>query len=156
MQWSAEPQAGFSTAEKTIHPVIAEGIYDYRQINVEAQQRDPNSLLNWTARMIRLRKESPEIGWGEWTILSTGTSKVLAMCYTWRGNALIVIHNFDHHPHEVRLKPRIEGGDRLVNLLVEDESTADARGIHHIALDAYHYRWYRVGGLNHVLRRGRV
>ena len=64
MPWSREPQAGFSTARKTVQPLIYQGPYGYELINVESQRRDPNSLLNWTAQMIRLRKECPEVGWG--------------------------------------------------------------------------------------------
>jgi maltose alpha-D-glucosyltransferase / alpha-amylase len=60
MQWTADPQAGFSTSAKTVHPVIAKDPYRYDQVNVEAQRRDPSSLLSWATGMIRLRKECPE------------------------------------------------------------------------------------------------
>jgi maltose alpha-D-glucosyltransferase / alpha-amylase len=153
MQWNNEPQAGFSTSPHLVHPVIRTGPYAYDQINVEAQRRDPGSLLNWTAGMIRLRTECPEIGWGDWEILRTGVPSVLALRYDWRGNALVVVHNFADQPHEVRIKPGVEGGARLVNLLVHHESHADETGVHRIALEAYGYRWYRVGSLNHILRR---
>ncbi|HEX3035203.1 MAG TPA: glycosyl hydrolase, partial [Thermodesulfobacteriota bacterium] len=123
--------------------------------NVEAQRRDPNSLLNWTTRMIRLRKECPEIGWGDWKILNTGSQGVLAMRYDWRGNSLVIIHNFDEKPHVARIKPGVKGGEMLVNLLVKDESKADRGGFHKIALEAYGYRWYRVGDLNYALHRSR-
>lgn len=153
MHWNSEAQAGFSTSTKTVHPVISKGPYRYDQVNVEAQRRGRGSLLNWMACMIRLRKECPEIGWGDWKILPSGIPTVLAMRYDWRGNSIVVVHNFDEKPHEIRIKPEVEGGKSLVNLLVEDQSTADANGTHNIALEAYGYRWYRVGILNHILRR---
>ena len=153
MQWTEGPQAGFSTAKKTVHPIIAKGPYRYDQVNVEKQRRDPGSLLSWTACMIRLRKECPEIGWGDWKILQTGSPSVLAMRYDWLGNSLVAIHNFDDQSHEVRIKPEVEGKEKLVSLLVKEESVADGNGTHRIALEAYGYRWYRVGDLNYVLRR---
>ena len=153
MQWSDEAQAGFSAAQNTIYPVIAEGEYAYKHVNVEAQRRNPHSLFNWTGQMIRLRKECPEIGWGTWEILPTGSSKVLAMRYDWRGTSLVTIHNFDDQPHEIEIKPNCPGEARLVNLLAEDESNADAQGQHRLRLEAYGYRWYRVGGLNYAIRR---
>jgi maltose alpha-D-glucosyltransferase / alpha-amylase len=153
MHWNSEAQAGFSTSSKLVHPVISEGPYRYAERNVEAQRRDSGSLLNWTAHMIRLRKECPEIGWGDWKILRCGVPSVLAMRYDWRGNSIVVVHNFDEKPHEVRINPELEGGKRLVNLWVEEQSAADPSGIHRIALEAYGYRWYRVGTLNHILRR---
>lgn len=156
MQWSREPQAGFSIARQTVHPVINQGPFSYEQLNVEAQRRDPNSLLNWTAQMIRLRKECPEIGWGEWEILETGAPATLAMRYDWRNNSLILVHNFDEQPHDIRVKPGCEGGESLVNLLVEEQSQADQEGVHHLKLEAYGYRWYRVGGLGHIIRGEKV
>jgi maltose alpha-D-glucosyltransferase / alpha-amylase len=153
MQWTDAPQAGFSTSAKIIHPVIAKGPYRYDQLNVEKQRLDSGSLLSWTARMIRLRKECPEIGWGDWKILPTGSPSVLALRYDWRGNSLVVVHNFDERSQEVQIKPGVDGGQNLVSLLVQDASEADQNGIHRIALEAYGYRWYRVGDLNHILRR---
>ena len=156
MQWSDEPQAGFSDSERTVHPVIEDGaVWDYRRVNVEAQQRDPGSLFNWTARMIRLRKECPEIGWGTWAILPTGFPDVLALRYDWRGNSVVVVHNFAEQPRAARIRVGVEGGDRLVSLLDEAEGRAGKSGVHRLALDAYGYAWYRVGGLNYALRRKR-
>ena len=154
MQWADEPQAGFTTASRAKLPVIDDGgVWDYRRINVEAQQRDPSSLLNWTARMIRLRKECPEIGWGSWTLLATGSPSVLALRYDWRGNSVVVVHNFAEQPKAVRIRVGVEAGDRLVDLLAEEESRADAAGVHRLTLDAFGYRWFRAGGLNYAARR---
>src|SRR5690606_15046548 len=119
MQWANQRNAGFSTADELVHPVISEGVWRYQHVNVAEQRRDPTSLLNWTARMLRLRKECPEIGWGKCTILKTGSPHVLALRCDWRGNAVLTIHNFDKSPHEVVLDPGVEGGERLSNLLYE-------------------------------------
>ena len=48
------------------------------------QDADPNSLLNWTERILRARKECPEIGWGDFTVLRTNVPEVLGMRYDWR------------------------------------------------------------------------
>ena len=155
MQWSDEAQGGFSTAEKTVHPVIDSGVYSTAEVNVEAQRRDPASLLNWTARMIRLRKECPEIGWGTATVLETGSDAVLALRYDWRGNALVMVHNFDEQPHDVRISLDGPGREVLVSLMAEERSEAEG-GVHDLVLEAYGYRWYRVGGLSYALQPGRV
>ena len=41
-------------------------------VNAAEQRRDPNSMLNWTERIIRMRKEVPEIGWGDFKVIATG------------------------------------------------------------------------------------
>ncbi|HYD51534.1 MAG TPA: alpha-amylase family protein [Gemmatimonadaceae bacterium] len=155
MQWSDEEHGGFTSAARPVKPVITEGPYGIAQVNVERQRRDPGSLLNWTARMIHLRKECPEIGWGSWTVLATRSPHVLALCYEWRGNAVVVLHNFSARPQEARFRVKAEGGGRLVNLLHNEDLHADARGTHRVALEAHGYRWFRVGGLNYALRARR-
>jgi glycosidase len=154
MQWSGEDNGGFSlTGRRLPNPVITEGVYGCEQVNVEKQRRDPQSFLNWLVRMIRQRKETPEIGWGECSILSTGHKSVLGLMYEWRGNRVVVLHNFSRRPLEITLRVKGDGGDMLTNLLAENESRAQKDGAHRIALEEYGYRWFRVGGLGYALRR---
>ena len=155
MQWSTEINGGFSESDKPVLPVISGGLYGYERVNVAMQKRDPNSLLNWTERIIRTRKECPEFGWGDWKVLGTGTPSVLAMRYDWCGNAMVALHNFSNSPQHVRLEVGGGEGRKLVNLLADQHSDGDARGRHVIELEAYGYRWFRVGGLRYILRRTR-
>ena len=70
--------------------------------------------------MIRMRKEVPEIGWGDFAFLRAGTPEVLAMRYPWRNNSVLCVHNFCGEPREVRLGLDAEvAGCELVNLLSE-------------------------------------
>lgn len=145
MQWSGEYQAGFSKADKLIHPVINDGYYSYTHVNVEAQRRDPGSLLNWMTSLIRLRRECTEIGYGEWEILETGYEYILGMCYRWKGQALFIWHNFYEKPQEIVILAKHAGTGRLVDLMKNIESIADDQGRHTITLEAYGYRWFRAG-----------
>jgi maltose alpha-D-glucosyltransferase / alpha-amylase len=153
MQWSTEPHGGFTKNDKPILPVISGGAFGFEHVNVAQQRRDPNSLMNWMERMIRMRKEAPEVGWGEFSILHTGTSQVLAMRYDWRNNSLVVVHNLSAIPREVWLEVGIEGSECLVNLLSPETSNSDASGKHCVLLEPYGYRWFRVGGLDYILKR---
>ena len=153
MQWSHERHGGFTTADQPVHPVIDHGVWSCEHINVAAQRRDPDSFLNWTAGMIRLRKECPEIGLGRCSIIDTGAPNVLGLRYDWRGNAVITLHNFDERPHEARLRLPDDGVDRLSNLLAPVEITAREDGSFEIPLDALEYCWLRVGGLDYLARR---
>jgi maltose alpha-D-glucosyltransferase/alpha-amylase len=158
MQWSTEPNAGFTKSESPILPVIHEGPYGYDHVNAAAQRRDPDSLLNWTERIIRMRKEVPEIGWGRFESLATGDSSVLAIRYEWRNNSALFVHNLGSAPREISLtvKTAEESGRLLVNLLSEDHSQADTDGRHRLMLEGYGYRWYRVGGLDYLLKRSDI
>jgi maltose alpha-D-glucosyltransferase / alpha-amylase len=147
MQWTDERHAGFTTGKRPVVPPVDRGLYAYETVNVENQRRDPSSLLRWMIRMIRLRKECPEIGWGDWKLVRTNRREVLAVLYEWRNTRLLCVHNLAQAPCEVRLRLDVERGHLLANLIDPDETVADDRGDHHLELEPYGYRWYRVGGL---------
>lgn len=158
MQWSTEANAGFTKSNKPCMPVISEGQYGFQHVNVAAQRRDPNSMLNWIERMIRMRKEVPEIGWGDFSILPSKVSAVLIVRYVWRNNSVICMHNLSPESQEIRLSLRRDEEDTctLVNLLSEDHSHPSKNGKHCILLEPYGYRWFRVGGLDYLLNRSTV
>jgi maltose alpha-D-glucosyltransferase/alpha-amylase len=158
MQWSTEPHAGFTKSDKPILPVIDKGPYGYEHVNAAEQRRDANSMLNWTERIIRMRKEVPEVGWGDFEVLDTGTHSVLGMRYDWRNNSVLFLHNLDARPREISFSVGLKDdqGKLLVNLLTEDHSRADERGRHDVLLEPYGYRWYRVGGLDYLLKRSDI
>ena len=165
MQWSSEPQGGFTKSDKPFLPVISGGAYGFEHLNVAQQRRDPDSFMNWMERMIRMRKEAPEVGWGEFTIMDTRDPEVLALRYDWRNNSVVVVHNLSAVPREVRFvpgkRPAEDAGESddglcLVNLLSADNSQAEAGGKHCLLLEPYGYRWFRVGGLDYILKRSPV
>lgn len=155
MQWSTEPNGGFTKSEKPVSPVICDGAYGYSHVNVADQRRDPNSLLSWMERMIRMRKEVPEIGWGDFSFLTTRQPEVLAMRYYWKNNAVLFLHNLGSEPREVRflLNEAADKGCVLVNLLSNDHSQPDKNDEYSVVLESYGYRWYRVCGLDYLLKR---
>ena len=158
MQWSDEPHGGFTKSAKPHRAVIEKGPYGYPHINAAIQRRHPDSLLNWTERIIRMRKEVPEIGWGDFSVLNVRNSAVLALRYDWRNNSVLFLHNLHEEPREVLVDPGVSGehGELLVNLLSDVHSKADKFGKHHVVLEGYGYRWYRVGGLDYLLRRTEI
>ena len=101
MQWSNEPHGGFTKSDKPRVPVISGGPYGFEHINAAIQRRHPDSLLNWTERIIRMRKEVPEVGWGDFTVIPTRDPAVLVMRYDWRNNSVLFVHNLDAKPHEI-------------------------------------------------------
>ncbi|WP_132251585.1 alpha-amylase family protein [Methylobacterium segetis] len=154
MQWTGERNGGFTKSERPTMPVIGKGPYGYEHVNVAEQRHDKDSLLAWMQSMIRLRKEAPEIGWGAVTALETGESAVLALRYDWRNNAVLCVFNLAARPIEIQLATGIEPpeGDLLIDLLTGARSAGE-RGRHVLCLEGYGYHWYRVGGLDALLKR---
>jgi maltose alpha-D-glucosyltransferase/alpha-amylase len=157
MQWSNEPSGGFTKSDKAFLPVISGGPYGFEHVNAATQRRHPESLLNWTERIIRMRKEVPEIGWGNFEIIPSRDSAVLIMRYDWRNNSALFVHNFDSKPREISFSIGLTDenvkSSRLLNLLSEDHSRGDKQGRHRLVIEGYGYRWYRIGGLDYLLRR---
>jgi len=157
MQWSAEPHGGFTKSDHPIVPVISTGAFAFGHVNAAQQRRDPNSMLNWTERIIRMRKEVPEIGWGDFAIVRTRDEAVLAIRYDWRNNSVLFLHNLAATPREIVFRTGVNHDDGLlVNLLSEDHSRAGPSGDHRVLLEAFGYRWFRVGGLDYLLRRSEL
>jgi maltose alpha-D-glucosyltransferase/alpha-amylase len=106
-------------------------------------------------RIIRMRKEVPEIGWGDFSFISAQASEVLIMRYDWRNNSVLCVHNLSSVPREVSFS--VTNGQQeactLVNLLSENHSQPVAGDKHRILLEPYGYRWYRVCGLDYLLNR---
>ena len=155
MQWSREPHGGFTKSKKPVVPVIEDRPYGFAHVNAADQRRDSGSLLNWTERIIRMRKEVPEIGWGDFEVLDLGDKAVLAVRYDWRNNSVLVMHNLASEPREVEFVTGLKAGsdDRLISLLSDDHSSRLPDGKHRVCLEGYGYRWYRIGGLDYLLKR---
>ncbi|MGR9257804.1 alpha-amylase family protein [Rhizobium leguminosarum] len=157
MQWSDEPQGGFTKNDNPVLPVISEGPYGFEHLNVAFQRRDSESMLNWTERMIRMRKEAPEIGWGTFNVIDSGDPGVLIMRYEWRKNVVMIIHSFHDKPVEITFALKEDDdANSLVDILDGHDSRADGDGKHHMVLEPYGFRWYRAGGLDYLLKRSVV
>jgi maltose alpha-D-glucosyltransferase/alpha-amylase len=156
MQWTTERHGGFSRARSVVRPVINDPVYGYRAVNVADQRRDPDSLLNWTERVLRARQECPEIAWGHVTVLRTTASSVLAIRFDWRHTSLVTLHNFSPTSQRVRFTVGGSSGGTLVDVFDGRRSRAQNDGAHRITLDAFGWRWLRVGAADTTLDRSEL
>jgi maltose alpha-D-glucosyltransferase/alpha-amylase len=124
MQWSPDRNGGFSRAdpERLYLPPIMDAIYGYQAVNVEAQARSPSSLLNWTKRLIAVRKAHAAFGRGSLKVLRPGNRKVLAYLRTFRDEKggdeiLLCVANLSRSSQPVELDLRQYKGRIPVELL---------------------------------------
>lgn len=147
MHWSGEAGAGFSTAPEAELPrrPVRDGPFGYRSLNVERQRGDPDSLLNWMERAIRVRKEWPAFGWGAWELLEAGDDAVLAHFAIWDGACVLAVHNFADRPARVAARlPGNAAGARWRHLFGprDDEVPEIREGELSLELPAYAYHWF--------------
>jgi maltose alpha-D-glucosyltransferase/alpha-amylase len=153
MQWTTDRHGGFSRARTVVRPVINDPTYGYKTVNVAEQRRDPDSLLNWTERIIRMRKECPEIAWGDFVVLRTNVPEALAMRYDWRDTSLMTLHNFSSAKQRVRVSLDSPRDDVLIELFDGRHSRKQNDGAHRIDVAPHGWRWFRVGASDNVLDR---
>jgi maltose alpha-D-glucosyltransferase/alpha-amylase len=146
MQWSANESAGFSTARAgdLISPIVSKGAFDYRKVNVAAQRQNPDSLLNWMERAIRVRKENPEFGWGSVDIVETGDPAVFGHCLQHQDRTIVAIHNLAGRKARVELDVSEFQGKRLIDLIDHAEREPVRGQRHHLNLEPYGFHWFLV------------
>jgi maltose alpha-D-glucosyltransferase/alpha-amylase len=105
MQWRPERNAGFSRADPQrlyLQPIM-DAIYGYEAVNVEAQLREPSSLLNWTRRMLAVRKGFHSFGRGRLTFLKPGNRKILAYVREYENEVVLCVANLARTAQPVEL-----------------------------------------------------
>jgi len=150
MQWSNEINGGFSSAPPSSLrlPMVEGRKWGPGAINVADQQRDPESLLNWMERLIRRRRETPEIVFGTWSFVPVPESAVLGMRYDWGMRSVVVFHNLGAKPLQASFKleaaTESDSRARLVELFGRGECTCGKDGTGTIELEGYNSRWLRL------------
>ena len=112
MQWTAGDQAGFTSAQPWL------GIPEnYRVINAEAEEKDPDSILHFYRSLVQLRKEQPVIAEGGIRFLDTGSDRVFAYERTLEGQVLTVVCSFSTDTEEVsaQIADRLGRGTLLIS-----------------------------------------
>jgi maltose alpha-D-glucosyltransferase/alpha-amylase len=105
MQWSPDRNGGFSRADpaELVLPPIMDPLYGFQAINVEAQSRDPHSLLNWLKRMLAVRKQHQAFGRGRLKFLRPQNRKVLAYLREYEGDIILCVANVGRTAQAVEL-----------------------------------------------------
>ncbi|MGU3492544.1 maltose alpha-D-glucosyltransferase [Xanthobacteraceae bacterium A53D] len=105
MQWSPDRNGGFSKAdpEQLVLPPIQDPLYGFNALNVEAQLRDPHSLLNWTRQMLSVRKRTKAFGRGTFRLLYPGNRKILAYLREYEDETILCVANLSHTLQAVEL-----------------------------------------------------
>ncbi|OXM62338.1 maltose alpha-D-glucosyltransferase [Amycolatopsis vastitatis] len=110
MQWTPDRNAGFSSCDpgRIYLPVIMDPVYGYQGLNVEAQSNNDASLLNWTRRMIEVRKQHHAFAEGEFVDLGGSNPSVLAYKRQWRRpdggeDVVLCVNNLSRFPQPVEL-----------------------------------------------------
>ncbi len=105
MQWSIDRNAGFSRADpqRLYLPIIMDPIYGYQSVNVEAQGRDPSSLLNWTRRVLSIRRQYRCFGRGTLEFIRPQNRKIIAYVRSFENEVILCVANLAQSAQAVEL-----------------------------------------------------
>ncbi len=98
MQWNDSIHAGFTTGTPWL-PVND----NFKEINVKAQDNDPNSVLNYFRKMIQLRKENPVLVYGDYELLQKEHPDVYAFTRSQGEDVMLIALNFTDHDSSIEL-----------------------------------------------------
>ncbi|MBA3948106.1 MAG: maltose alpha-D-glucosyltransferase [Herpetosiphonaceae bacterium] len=146
MQWNAERNAGFSSADpdNLYAPVIDDPVYGYLGVNVAAEQRVPHSLLNWTKQLITIRKAHPVFGNGRLHFLQPANTKVLAFLRSAEDEHVLCVNNLSHAAQPVELDLQAFKGRTLVELWGQTPFPAITDTLYSLTLAPYSFLWFRL------------
>ncbi len=148
MQWSGDRNAGFSRANpaKLYSPVVLDPVWGYEAVNVEAQQSDQSSLLNWMRNMIALRKLFRVFGRGTLKFLEPANRKILAYLRQFGGESVLCVANLSRFAQPVQLDLSDLEGMVPVEMLGYVEFPPIEKSPYAITLGPYGFLWLELQG----------
>jgi maltose alpha-D-glucosyltransferase/alpha-amylase len=150
MQWSIDRNGGFSKGDpaKLVLPPIMDPAYGYQAVNVESQSADPHSLLNWTRRMLAVRKQTSVFGRGEFKLLAPGNRKVLAYLRTLGDDVVLCVNNLSRTAQAVELDLAQFAGRVPVDMIGGSAFPPIGQLTYLLTLPAYGFYWFTLGVSN--------
>ncbi|GGK88583.1 maltose alpha-D-glucosyltransferase/alpha-amylase [Curtobacterium luteum] len=157
MQWTPDRNAGFSTADpgKLYLPVVQSLVYNYQQVNVEAQLAQSRSLLHWVRNVIHVRKAHPVFGLGTLHVKDTSNESVLAFVRSWEGSGqqfgpsaedVLCVFSFATNPTSVTISVPEYAGRPLYDLFGGSVFPSfDESGSVTLTLGTQSFYWLHVG-----------
>ncbi|MEC3895020.1 maltose alpha-D-glucosyltransferase [Nocardiopsis alba] len=146
MQWSADRNAGFSKGDpaRLYLPLIMDPVYGYQALNVESQRENPGSLLNWTRRMIQIRKRHPVFGTGEFTELNATNPSVLAFIREHGDDRMLCVNNLSRFPQPVELDLSRYAGVRPVECVGGVRFPEIGDSAYPLTLPGHGFYWFQL------------
>ena len=146
MQWTGGWNGGFSTAdpERLYQPLISNPVYGYQAVNVESQRRQENSLLNWTRRLIQVRRSTRVFGRGAIEFLNPANHRVLAYVRSVDSEKVLVVNNLSGTAQAVELDLRGLAGAIPIEMFGRSLFPRIRERPYVMTLGPYDFFWFRL------------
>jgi maltose alpha-D-glucosyltransferase/alpha-amylase len=149
MPWTAYDNGGFSSASPKcyVRPLARDGDYGFEQVSVGSARANPNSLLNWMASLMRVRKECGEIGAGTCSAVDTGTDAVLGLRHDVPDSTIVVFNNLSRERQTVTVDMDDVEIATATDLFTDRAYKPIESKTRRFRIDGLGYRWMRLRGI---------
>ncbi len=146
MQWDASTNAGFSEAppEYLHSPVIVDGDFDYRKINVKTQEKDPDSILNFIKKLIQFRKQFKCLGLGDYRFFESNHDSIMIFNRFTENQEILVMFSFSDVSITINFTNDLYKGKKLVDIFSGKEIEYGTGDSVEITFDYYEFKWYLI------------
>jgi maltose alpha-D-glucosyltransferase / alpha-amylase len=144
MQWSPDRNAGFSGAnpQRLYSPVIIDSEYLFEAVNVETQQKNPNSLLWWMRRLIALRQHYLALSRGSLELLAPENPKILAFSRDYLDQSVLVVANMSRFVQYVELDLSRFAGIRPIEVFGQTQFPTIGKAPYLLTLSSHSFYWF--------------
>jgi maltose alpha-D-glucosyltransferase/alpha-amylase len=146
MQWTPDRNGGFSRADPAALtlPTLMDPLYGFQAINVEAQLRDPHSLLNWLRRMLAVRSRQQAFGRGTLRFLRPHNRKILAYLREHEGRVILCVANVSRTAQAVELELPEFAGRTPIEMSAQTPFPAIGHLTYLLTLPPYGFYWFEL------------
>jgi maltose alpha-D-glucosyltransferase/alpha-amylase len=152
MQWTSDRNGGFSRAypASLVLPPLQDPIYGYQSVNVEAQARDPHSLLQWMRRILAVRSRGSVFGRGTMRLLYPANRKILAYLREYEGTTALCVFNLSRSAQAVELDLSACAGRVPIEMLGDSMFPPIGQLPYLLTLPPYSFYWFELSGAGHM------
>ena len=148
MQWTPDRNGGFSKADfaRLYLPPLMDPVYGYQAVNVEAEMRDPSSMLHWMKRMLEVRKQHAVFGTGTMEFVSVDNPSVLAYVRSEAetGDTILCVNNLSRFAQPAELPMQQWQGLTPIELLGRVPFPKIGELPYFVTLGPYHFYWFQL------------
>jgi maltose alpha-D-glucosyltransferase/alpha-amylase len=146
MQWTPDRNAGFSTANPgRLHlPATMDPVFGYQAVNVEAELENTSSLLQWTRRMVHVRRDHPAFGLGTFSDLGGSNPSILSYAREFGDDTVLCVNNLSRFPQPVELDLRKWEGAEPIEMIGGVSFPRIGELPYLLTLGSHGFYWFRI------------
>jgi len=146
MQWTPDRNGGFSSSdpERLFLPPVMEAVAGYQAVNVEAQSRNPSSLLNWMKRIISVRRHYRAFGQGSIEFIKPANRSILVYLRSHDDTHILCVANLARSAQPVQIDLARFKGFTPVEMLGKHAFPTIGEEPYQLSLSGYGFYWFEL------------